>query len=749
MQSSRDTQATSDSSKDTLVGSVQSRFAMRFFRAGGFNQICLETAEDLKQIKELDHTLWVASSCPTQGLNMDERSLELMDFDEDGRIRCGEVITAIDWIFQVMADPSTLPEGKDSIRLEQLNQEDAQGAQLLEAAQRILRNLGKADEPVITLADTLNRSGILSVVKSNGDGVISPGAASDENTRALIEDIIRILGGEQDVSGEMGVTEEQVETFFKACQAFLSWWQQGHRAEGDETLLDEAVFPLSDKTVAAYGAYVALRSKIEDYFAQAKVAAFDGSAVSFFNFNQDDLKGLESRGREDIRTMLEKLPLAELSTSQDLQLARQVNPLYAERLLQFQEHTVLPILGKAKSYITQEDWQRIETTLAPYEAWLTAKPTSGVDALGVERLLEITQADERQELLRLIAEDKGLAQQIQSIQDVEKLIRFHRDLFRLLNNYVALPDFYDVNRQAIFQHGTLILDGCALRLVVLVDDLKQHMAIAGKSGIFLAYCEIKRKDQPKPQIIAAAVTNRNIGRIIVGKHGVFYDLKGLDWDARVTHIVSNPISLSEATWAPFRRIGELFGSQLEKLTASRQKALESNMDKTFKGIDKSVGAGPTDSAPTSAPQNDKGISSGAGLGGLLAGGGVALAALSSSFAYVTETLKGVGPKDILYTLVVILMFIFLPTIILGIIKLRKRDLGYILEACGWAINGKMRIDLLLARQLTHVGTFPLGAQRIPFIMMNPGGQKTSRLFWWCLGIGSVLVLFSAGVLIWG
>ena len=75
----------------------QPRHAWRFFSAGGFTQVRLDTGADFVNLKQLDQKLWVALSCPVQGLEFDRRTLALMDTDNDGHIRAPELIAAIDW----------------------------------------------------------------------------------------------------------------------------------------------------------------------------------------------------------------------------------------------------------------------------------------------------------------------------------------------------------------------------------------------------------------------------------------------------------------------------------------------------------------------------------------------------------------------------------------------------------------------------------------------------------------------------
>jgi hypothetical protein len=59
----------------------------RFFRSDGVDQVRLETADDLRHLDQLDQKLWAALACPTRGVEFDEKTLALLDADQDGRIR--------------------------------------------------------------------------------------------------------------------------------------------------------------------------------------------------------------------------------------------------------------------------------------------------------------------------------------------------------------------------------------------------------------------------------------------------------------------------------------------------------------------------------------------------------------------------------------------------------------------------------------------------------------------------------------
>src|SRR3954453_6955428 len=68
-----------------------------FFRAGGFDQVRLDTGADFAALHELDPKLWVALSCPVTGLEVPAHTLELLDTDKDGRVRLPEVLAAVKW----------------------------------------------------------------------------------------------------------------------------------------------------------------------------------------------------------------------------------------------------------------------------------------------------------------------------------------------------------------------------------------------------------------------------------------------------------------------------------------------------------------------------------------------------------------------------------------------------------------------------------------------------------------------------
>ena len=194
------------------------------------DQVTLERNSDLAALAQLDQKLWVALSCPTRGVELDAKTLDLMDSDHDGRVRAPEVIAAVQWVVSVLKDPIEIAQGADALPLSSIHADSPEGRQLLASARQVLASLGKPDAAAITLADTTDTAAIFSRTRFNGDGVIPPGSVDDEAAKSVIADIIACLGGDMDRSGVPGVTQAKVDQFFAELQGYSDWWK---KAEDD------------------------------------------------------------------------------------------------------------------------------------------------------------------------------------------------------------------------------------------------------------------------------------------------------------------------------------------------------------------------------------------------------------------------------------------------------------------------------------------------------------------------------------
>ncbi len=118
-----------------------------FFRTGGFDQVRIDSAEDLLHLNELDQKLWVALSCPTKGVEFDTRTLELLDTDGDGHIRAPELLAAIDWAAERLGDTTVLAGGLSGVPLAAIRA-DGPGSALLAVARSVLT----AGESLVSVA---------------------------------------------------------------------------------------------------------------------------------------------------------------------------------------------------------------------------------------------------------------------------------------------------------------------------------------------------------------------------------------------------------------------------------------------------------------------------------------------------------------------------------------------------------------------------------------------------------------------
>ena len=171
----------------------------------------------------------------------------------------------------------------------------------------------------------------------------------------------------------------------------------------------------------------------------------------------------------------------------------------------------------------------------------------------------------RSKLKALIQADLALATEYEQITSVAKAVRVNRDFGRLLRNFVNFADFYGKQAGA-FQAGTLYLDARALRLTVPVADVSKHAVLATSSDAYLVYCELKR--DAKTRSIAAAITNGDAENIFVGRNGIFYDHEGADWDATITKVIANPISIREAFWTPYKKLVRVIEDNVTRRAAA-------------------------------------------------------------------------------------------------------------------------------------------------------------------------------------
>ncbi|MBX7195052.1 MAG: hypothetical protein K1X94_23565 [Sandaracinaceae bacterium] len=675
----------------------------KFARVGGFDQVQLRTGKDLVSIGELDQKLWVALACPIKGLELDERTLALIDTDKDGRVRASELIAATKWIAPLLKDVEVLAKGSASLALSAIDEANDEGKLLLKSAKKILASLGKADAKEISVADMKDAIGAFEKDKLNGDGVVPVDTAEDAALKKVIEDVLACAATKpKDKSGKDGVDEAAAKAFFEAVRAHAEWLKKGKT--------DDTLRPCGDDTAAAHAAYAAVKAKIDDYFARARVAAYDARALAAVNGEEKAYLEIAAKDLNVTASEVSHFPIAQVAVDRPLPLGPRsagggVNPAWADKVSAFVSAAVKPLLGD-KSALTEAEWKTISGKLDPYGAYVADKKGASVEKLGAARVEELAAGELDKKLLALIADDKALEPEAQAIEKVEKLVRYNRDLMEIANNFVSFRDFYSRKKPAAFQIGTLYLDTRACELCIEVNDAGRHATMAPLANTYLVYCDLKNSKGQTKQI-AAAMTAGDVDNLMVGRNGIFYDRKGVDWDATITKIIDNPISVRQAFWSPYKKALRM----VEEFVASRAAAAQADADAKLTADVNAATASTTAPAPApGAPATPPATQTRPLDIGVVAALGVAVGGITAALGAFLEAFFGLGMWMPLGVLGLILA-ISGPSMAVAWLKLRKRNLGPILDANGWALNAMATVNVPLGGSLTKEAKLPEDSER--------------------------------------
>jgi hypothetical protein len=669
----------------------------QFFRAGGFDQVKLQTGADLMNLDQLDQKLWVALACPTAGIEFDSKTAALIDTDADGRIRAQELITALRWAGSMLKNSDDLVKGRDGVALSAMNEALPEGRQILGSARVILRQLGKASAEVITVEDASAATKSFANTVFNGDGVIIPESAEEPAIQQVVREAMAAVGSVIDRSGKPGIDAVKLEEFFGELTRFEAW------VSASESDADK-ILPAGPGTAAAVAAVLAVKVKIDDYFGRGRLAAFDGRLSSLLNRTEDDYKALLTKDLTLSAQEVSGFPLSRIVPGQPLSLVTGLNPAHAAAIAAFRSASVVPLLGDRES-LTEEEWQTLQNRLAPYTAWLGIKAGVRVETLGIARVREILRGPAKTTITALIARDRELEAEASGVASVEKLVRFHRDLIVLASNFVNFRDLYDGGSPAIFQAGVLYLDQRSCNLCITVADPAKHAVMASLAGAYLAYVECVRKATSQKVTVVAIFSQGDDENLMVGRNGVFYDRKGLDYDATITKIVVNPISLRQAFWQPYKRFVRWVEEQIAKRAAEADAAASQKLTAAATAA-VTKGAAPAVAPAASVPQKVD--------IGTVAALGVAFGAIGGFFAAVATLGKDLwaqGAFAMVGAVLGIMVIISGPSLVMTYIKLRKRNLGPILDANGWAVNAKARINVPFGTRLTAIAELPPGSTR--------------------------------------
>ena len=693
-----------------------------FSSVGGAARIKITSGADIAHLGELDRKLWTVLSCPVNGLEFDQKTLNLLDTDGDGKIRVDEVIATAQWLTGCLKDPNALLKGEGEIPFSSFNEENENGAKLLASAKQILSNL-KLEKDSICLDDTADNTKIFAETKFNGDGIITPASAGeDEKLAGLITSISECIGKATDRSGADGVTADHIEAFYTAAADFKAWKDSA----------GEDAFPYGDNTAAALDACNALKDKIADYFMRCKLISFDEAVSEAVDVSAEKIGAISGENLSLRADEIATYPLARPTAEQVLPLGKGINPAW-QGAFDTLKTLVLDVDFPKADGISEAEWNAVLAKFGPYCAWMEAKKGAEVEGLGLEAVEAILKEDRKADLLALVEEDKALEEEALSIEAVDKLLRLYKNFYPFLNNYVVFSDFYSLDpaRKAIFQAGRLYIDQRSTDLCIRVADMGKHADMAGLSGMYILYCACHSKKLGKNMDIAAVLTAGDVDDLRVGRNAVFYDRDDVDWDATVTKIVDNPISVRQAFWAPYKKVGRWISDKINKSAAEKDSKSLADLTATADNATNAP-AGAKPAAPKSAFDIAK-------FAGIFAAIGMAVAYLSTALVSIAKGVAALSFWKILLIIAAIMLVISGPSMFIAWRKLKKRDLGPMLNANGWAINASSFVSTKFGSHLTSLAKFP----RLKAV--DPAERRKGRIrtFLWTLLV--LLLLAFAGL----
>jgi hypothetical protein len=508
------------------------------------------------------------------------------------------------------------------------------------------------------------------------------------------------------ILGKLDVNKDEIS--LADVKAYMDVYEEKCKAEYSAGETEPYEPPYGEGSDAAEAAVNAVRQKIADWFMRCKLVQFDEDAAGALDVQVEKIAAISAGNLNDSVGEISAYPLARPRKEGLLPLAEGLNPAWQAPMAAVV--AAVPEL-QGKDSVSEEEWNAMVAKIDAYTAWKAAGETAMNEAIAAK-----------------------LGEHAAAIEPVERLLRYCRDYFRLLHNYVVFKDFYrrDDKFLAVFQAGKLYIDQRCCDLCVKVTDMPRSTGTAGKSGIYLLYCHCVAKSGGAQMDIVAALTDGEIGGLHEGKNAIFYDRAGNDWDATITKIVDNPISVRQAFWSPYRKFGNWVTEKITKSASEKESKQFDEMTTKADSASTNLTAKPEDAAAEKKPAAPFDI---AKFAGIFAAIGLAFGAIGAALGMLGGFIVAKWYNVIILVAAVVLL-ISGPSMLLAWLKLRKRNLGPVLNANGWAINSDVKINTTFGKTLTSMAKYPKVVAKDPF--------ADKKMPWWqkCLiWLGVLAVLF--------
>ena len=471
--------------------------------------------------------------------------------------------------------------------------------------------------------------------------------------------------------------------------------------KAERAALQAVEAPFGEKTDAIAEAYAALDAKVRDYFLRGRLAQYAAESREKLDVQTAMIESISAANLTERTADIAAYPLARITEGKTLPLDVVVNPAWEAQW---------DVVKQAfDADVTEEKWAALGASLKQY-------------------------ADYKQQM-EVKETDVVLDEESKSIAMVDKLLHLTRDFYQLLRNYVTLTDFYSSTSKAIFQAGTLYIDQRACDFCVRVNDAAAMAAQAAASGMYLVFCHCTDATRGRTMDIVAAVTVGDTQNIAIGKNGIFYDRQGHDWDARVTSVIDNPISIGQAAWSPYRKMAAFIEEKVRSMAASKESKLTESATAQIDAKAESAAAATAEAAaagPQATPAAQPAASSAAPttfdiakFAGIFAAIGMAIGFIGSFLTTLGREFLALAWWQMPLCILAIFLLISGPSMFIAWLKLRKRNISPILNANGWAVNAAAKISIRFGNALSQQAVFPLSAK-----MRKQDPFADRGLSWW-------------------
>ncbi len=695
---------------------------MRFRRIGGSFQLDIQSAADLPGVLKLDEALWALTSIDITAVSgIDPAFLQFLDSDLNGRVRSDEVKTGVDFLWHTLRDHSGIDRAGDVLLLDAVDPESPDGPEVLEAARQLLDSLDMPEAKEVTLEQVRERRAALAVAWQNGDGVLPPEAVPEEELAALASDVMAKVGSVPDRGGLPGISAVELDHYLEAAKTYLGW--------REESEISGELLPFGLRTGGVYDGLTALRTVVDDFFLACGTLLVQGGMPPV----------PESAAQGTLTEYLERIPAAMPNRELELRLEAPLNPLWSDALRGFfAQPELAPFV--TGGVLTRERWEELKHLLQPHGDWMARCPETPFGEDDRPMLTALEHDDRVARLQACMQEDLAADANIARCDRLLTLVLYQHYMLEFLNNYVSLSHLFRPDTPSLLQAGTLMMDGRHFTLATIITDVAAHKAIAQQSDICVMYLEATTGPvgAVRTMKLAVAVTSGHMRSLFVGKYGVFFTGNDETWDAKVIDFIQQPVSISEAFVMPFLRFGEFIGRQADKFFSTQSSTIQKNMENSIAANAATLPGAVPAPVPTSPPAVSGSM--------LLMGGGIGIAAIGSSVAFIAQAVQHISIGTVLAVLFGVILIFGGPVAVVSLVKLYRRNLARFLEANRCAVNRSMRLTRKMGAIFTHAPALPRRSLVNTHELVNRLARKDPGHHWfgWMIFI---FIVIAVGVLL--